>query len=184
MKQTISLACSVGALVIATLGATPLGEAARSAAAQVVPRNSIGPLQLKRNSVGPSKIAPNAIRTGHVQDGVLLVSDFKAGQIPQGPKGDKGDTGAAGATNVVVRRAITPGSPVGATVFAECNVGERALGGGFSGSNRNDVVVTQSSPIPSVPGSTPTGWQATAYRAPGSPSFSVELAAWVICARP
>jgi hypothetical protein len=69
----------------------------------LVPRNSVGTLQLQRNAVKAAKIAPSAVRTGHVLDGTLLVQDFKPGQIPQGPKGDKGDTGAAGATKITVR---------------------------------------------------------------------------------
>jgi hypothetical protein len=50
MTRTISVVCSATALVIAALGSTPLGEAARSAVS-AVPRNSVGTLQLKRNAV-------------------------------------------------------------------------------------------------------------------------------------
>lgn len=61
-----------------------------------VPRNSVGPLQLKRNAVTSSKIAPSAVQTAHVLTGSLLAEDFKAGQLPSGPKGDKGPKGDAG----------------------------------------------------------------------------------------
>lgn len=135
MKQTISLGCSVAALVIATLGSTPLGEAARKAAAQVVPRNSVGTPQLKRNAVTSSKLAPNTVRTGQVVDGSLLTADFKPGQIPQGPKGDKGDKGSKGdpgATQVIVRTgtriAVPPGGASASS--ASCQAGERVTGGG------------------------------------------------------
>jgi hypothetical protein len=63
---------------VALLGATPFGQAMVS----VVPRNSVGPLQLKRNAVGPQNVAPNAVHSAHVLDGSLLASDFKAGQTP------------------------------------------------------------------------------------------------------
>jgi hypothetical protein len=61
-----------------------------------VPRNSVGPLQLKRNAVTSAKLAPNAVQTAHVLKGTLLAEDFKAGQLPSGPKGDKGDKGEQG----------------------------------------------------------------------------------------
>jgi hypothetical protein len=83
------------ALVVASL-ALLVALGGTSYAAVVIPRNSVGTLQLQRNAVKAAKIAPNAVRTGHVLDGSLLSADFKAGQIPQGPKGDKGDKGAQG----------------------------------------------------------------------------------------
>ena len=94
MRDRLPMIFSITALLVAILGVTPLGEAAYNA---IVPRNSVGTLQLQRNAVKAAKIAPSAIRTGHVLDGTLLVADFKAGQIPQGPKGDKGDKGDRGA---------------------------------------------------------------------------------------
>jgi hypothetical protein len=135
MKLTFALGFSIAAVVIATLGSTPVGEAARKAASQIVPRNSVGPLQLKRNAVTARKLSPNAVRTGHVLDGSLLTVDFKAGQIPQGPKGDKGDKGNKGdpgATRVTVRTgtpiAVPPNGA--SSSFARCEPGERVTGGG------------------------------------------------------
>jgi len=54
----------------------------------VIPRNSVGSLQLKANSVVSSK----------VRNGSLLRADFKAGQIPAGKTGPAGRAGPAGAT--------------------------------------------------------------------------------------
>src|SRR5688500_8205013 len=79
MGNRINSVLSLTALVVAVGGATPLGEAAWN---QVVPRNSVGTLQLKRNAVKSSKIAPNVVRTAHVVNGSLLVEDFRPGQIP------------------------------------------------------------------------------------------------------
>jgi hypothetical protein len=65
-------------------------------AAVSLPRNSVGPAQLKKDSVTSAK----------VKNGSLNAVDFRAGQLPageQGPpgekgdKGDKGDTGPPGA---------------------------------------------------------------------------------------
>ena len=93
MSNRINTALSLTALVVAVGAATPVGEAAWQL---VVPRNSVGTLQLQRNAVKAAKIAPNAVRTNHVLNGALLAEDFKAGQLPQGPKGDKGDKGDRG----------------------------------------------------------------------------------------
>lgn len=115
MRARLPMIFSITALLVAVLGATPLGKAAYNAA---VPRNSVGTLQLQRNSVKAAKIAPNAVRTGHVLDGSLLVQDFKAGQIPQGPKGekgDKGDKGANGISRVLTNRVGSPTVPLPAT---------------------------------------------------------------------
>ena len=108
MRDRLPMIFSTTALLVAVLGVTPLGGAAYHA---VVPRNSVGTLQLQRNAVKAAKIAPSAVRTGHVLDGTLLVQDFKPGQIPQGPKGDKGDKGdkgAPGATTVTRRNGSGP----------------------------------------------------------------------------
>jgi len=55
-------------------------------AATVVPRNSVGVLQLKPNSVNSAKVV----------NGSLLRADFKAGQVPRGARGPVGPTGPAG----------------------------------------------------------------------------------------
>ena len=51
-----------------------------SYAATVLPRNSVGLLQLRANSVNSSKVI----------NGSLLRADFRAGQIPAGPAGPAG----------------------------------------------------------------------------------------------
>jgi hypothetical protein len=132
MRDRLPMIVSITALLVALFGITPLGKAAYDA---VVPRNSVGTLQLKRNAVKAPKIAPSAIRTGHVQNGSLLVADFKSGQLPQGPKGDKGDRGEpgpgatsfdttvdVGVTDVVLATAA------GVEVVARCSPGT----GGFA----------------------------------------------------
>jgi hypothetical protein len=57
-------------------------------AATIIPRNSVGVLQLKPNSVNSSKVV----------NGSLLRADFRAGQVPRGPAGPPGPAGPTGPT--------------------------------------------------------------------------------------
>jgi len=60
---------------------------------------------LPKNSVGPKQIRKNAVNSAKVKNHSLQAADFKQGQLPAGPqgpqgekgeKGDKGDTGEKG----------------------------------------------------------------------------------------
>jgi hypothetical protein len=68
---------------------------------------SYAAITIPRNSVGPAQIRRNAVTSAKVSDRSLLAKDFKAGQLHAGPqgekgdKGDKGDPGATGATGTV-----------------------------------------------------------------------------------
>ena len=62
-------------------------------------------VHLPRNSVGPAQIKKSAVSSVKVRDGSLLTKDFKAGQVPAGkqglpgvagPQGPQGDPGAQG----------------------------------------------------------------------------------------
>jgi len=183
MRTKLPLILSATALAVAVLGATPLAAIAQNVA---FPRSSVGSAQLKRGAVTAAKIAPDAVRAAHVQNGSLLAADFKPGQIPQGPKGDKGDKGEKGekgevgdqgATNVVVRSKA--GFAGGGHMTAECNPGERAVGGGAgwaSDGATSAVRVTDSKPWPLT--GTPTGWQA------GASATGAPWAVYVICSSP
>jgi hypothetical protein len=76
----ISLLLSAVALLVALLGSTPLGEAAREA---VLPPSSVGTAQLRDGAVTAAK----------VKDRSLLARDFKAGEVPRGPAGPQGPPG-------------------------------------------------------------------------------------------
>jgi hypothetical protein len=86
-------------LVVAVFGSTPLGHAAANI---VLPKRSVGAVQLKTSAVVGTKIAKNAVTGAKVKNGTLLGADFKAGQLPAGPQGmagtqgPKGDPGPAG----------------------------------------------------------------------------------------
>jgi hypothetical protein len=91
MSRT-SITLSLTALVVGVLAATPAGEAAKKL---VLPKASVGSVQLKQNAVTSAK----------VKDGTLTAADFRPGALatgtpgpagPPGPVGPKGDTGPAG----------------------------------------------------------------------------------------
>ncbi len=73
----VSVVLSVTALLVALLGSTPLGEAAREIA-------------LPRASVGTEQLRDGAVTAAKVRDRTLLARDFKAGQLPRGPAGPPG----------------------------------------------------------------------------------------------
>jgi hypothetical protein len=94
LKTKLNTIVAVTALVVAVLGATPIGHAAGKL---VLPSGSVGTNQLKKNAVTGAKVA----------NGSLTAADFKTGSVatgPQGPKGEQGDPGPRGANG-------DPGSP-------------------------------------------------------------------------
>ena len=125
---------STAALVVAVLGATPVGHAAMNL---VVPRNSVGTLQLKANAVTAAK----------VKNGSLLSADFKSGQLPQGPQGPAGPQGPPGMSGL--QPIFTTGasnSTVTRTLSAACPAGKTAVGGGGAvvPANQAGVAITSS----------------------------------------
>lgn len=89
------------AMVVASLALlVALGGTSIAAVQIVIPRASVGALQLKANSVNSSKVL----------NGSLLRADFRAGQIPAGPQGPAGPAGPAGAAG--------PAGPAGASGVA------------------------------------------------------------------
>lgn len=65
-------------------------------AATNLPRNSVGPNQIRNNSVTKAKIRNNAVDSSKVRDRSLTARDFRQGSLPQGPRGPRGATGPAG----------------------------------------------------------------------------------------
>ena len=148
---------------------------------------------LPRNSVGTPQLKNRAVNSAKVRNFSLLRTDFRRGQIPAGPRGlqgPPGETGArgpegprgpegargpqglqgvAGATNVTVRT----GAMGSGTATAQCNPGEKAVGGGGAGAGAAGFLLT-STPTPST--GTPTGWQVT--------TATGDVQAYVVCAAP
>jgi hypothetical protein len=129
MRERLPLGLSAAALVVALLGATPLGNAARQGIAKVVPY---------------AKVAGFAQNAGKL-NGHTSAATPRAGQIPVldstgklpasigavGPKGDQGPPGGAGVTALqVMTKQISAGAGT-TTDTIECSSGKSVLGGGF-----------------------------------------------------
>ena len=131
MKQHIPVVLSATALVVAVMGATPVGEAARSL---VIPKSSVGTPQLKTGAVTKSKLKNGAVTSQKVLNGSLLTEDFKAGQLPAGQKGDKGDPGPSGPPGVSGREIVLGSSAMDSdqakSASVQCPAGKSVIGGG------------------------------------------------------
>jgi len=164
MRNRWPVVFSVTALIVAVLGATPVGEAALNA----LPRASVGPLQLKANAVTSVK----------VKNGSLLRADFRAGQIPAGPAGPAGAQGAPGTSGLqTVFTTSAINSTATRTLTATCPSGKTALGGGVAvtPTTASEVAITASYLANS------TTWTASAQE------VNAQVASWglnvvVICA--
>jgi hypothetical protein len=181
------------ALVIACL-ALAISLSGVSYAASVLPRNSVGTVQLKNNAIVSSKIKNRS----------LLALDFKAGQLPTGPRGpqgdqgEKGERGAKGETGPAgARGPAGPAGPQGPRGVAgwefrtatfsvtgqgtrsgtvNCPGGKKALGGGVLTSNAPLTRVDQTGPAGQA-----TGWLATVdFFAAANTTLTATV--WVICA--
>lgn len=132
------------------------------AAVSVLPRASVGTPQLKQSAVNSKK----------VQDGSLLVKDFKQGQLPagpqgpqgpqgepgqQGPQGPQGVPGPQGAPGISALQivdgpsiSVDPGRTSDQTVT--CPGGKKAISGGYTTGSSSGVTLNRTSPL------TTTSW--------------------------
>jgi hypothetical protein len=138
MKQRLPIIVATVALVVAVLGSTQVGQAARNL---VVPKGSVGTPQLKNGAVTAPKLRNGAVATPKLRNGAvttlkvlngsLLAEDFKPGQLPGGQKGDKGDPGPPGLSEVqVVSAASATNSSSSREVNVSCPAGKTLTGGG------------------------------------------------------
>jgi hypothetical protein len=122
-------------------------------AATVIPRNSVGILQLKPNSVNSAKVL----------NGSLLRADFKAGQVPRGARGPVGPAGPAGPAG-----AAGAAGPAGPT-----NIGTTLAVKNVSSNNDKTVSSTSFSDFTSTSLEVPAGNTATLVA-----TFSAESAVY------
>jgi hypothetical protein len=139
------------------------------AVSTALPRNSVGPLQLKSNAVNSAKVKNASLRS----------ADFGPGQIPRGPQGPAGPQGPPGASGVqLISGSGASNSSSPKTQQQDCPSGKRAVGGGgvITGALTNTFL---SISRPTDPG---TGWIATGRESTGGNAGSWAVQTWVICA--
>ncbi len=188
MRNRLHVVISVTALVIAVLGATPAGEAAKKL---IIPKNSVGTVQLKKGAVATAKLRNNAVTSVKVRNGSLRAVDFAPGQLPsgqtglQGPagpqgekgaKGDPGTPGVSGAQYVMSSSANTTTSP--RVQDAVCPAGKKVVGGGYTmdGTGEKIAKVTYSAPWNDL-----TYWRVIAKMNDGVFPQNWQLVAYAVC---
>ncbi len=115
-----------------------------SYAAVNLPRDSVGPQQLKARAVTTAKLGKGAVTSAKVRNGSLLAADFRPGQLTTGPQGARGLTGAAGPQGpagiagpvgvsgyqrIETTVNVGPGD-TSVVTSAACPAGKKLLGGG------------------------------------------------------
>ena len=176
-RTTLNTAIATTALVVAVLGATPVGNAA-------------GKLFLPSKSVGTAQLQNNAVNSAKVKNRSLLAIDFKKGQLPAGPqgaqglqgpaglKGDKGDKGDTGAPGIGGRDyvfgapvSVNPGKVGSAQVT--CPTGKKVMGGGGGSEGANMPIIAMGQINDET-------WALTARNNEASP---IDLLAVAVCAK-
>jgi hypothetical protein len=166
--NVVSTVCLFVVLGGSAYSATQVGSAQ-------IENNSIRSKDIRNNGVRGRDIRNGTIMSRDVRNGYLLAKDFKPGQLPAGPTGPRGPRGPAGkngtggGAGTVTVRTNSDGIPTtcvdggmgqyecdtsGQGVRASCAPGERATGGGWTGSLTTNV--TEERPDPAS--GTPTGW--------------------------
>ena len=192
MRKRLPLVLSSAAFVLALLGMTPIGEAARNAIPPRAGHAKTADYAKNAGAVNGLK-ASKRPRVGWL---VALGKDAKfpkvVGQVgpqgpqgaagaqgPQGAKGDKGDQGAPGAAGVsgvsaydVVSVNATLAASGTSSTTAQCPAGKNVLGGGVSPGLGN---VERSSPTNSN-----TAWTA---RVKNTAAVNTSMTVYAVCAR-
>lgn len=172
MRKQLPLALAASALLLALLGSTSLGEAARDLA------SAVPPFAKKAGYANSAGFAKNAGAVGGIKasrqpkPGLLvpLGTDGKfptaVGQVgPVGPKGDKGDTGPAGPVGlaeleIVTAQSVNDNLSGQKTATASCPASKKVIGGGAEIQSSPVFPITQSAPLPDL-----SGWRAKGYAA-------------------
>jgi hypothetical protein len=153
-------------MVVACLALAVSLSGAAFAVSTALPRNSVGPAQLKNNAVNSAK----------VKNASLRAVDFAPGQIPRGPAGPPGPAGAVGLQLISGSGLSNSSSPK--TQQQDCPAGKKAVGGGgvLTGSTANTFLWT------SRPTDAGTGWIAAGRESSGGNAGSWAVQTWVVCA--
>jgi hypothetical protein len=156
-------------MVVACLALAVALSGGAYAVSTALPRNSVGPAQLKANAVNSAKVKNRSLRA----------VDFATGQIPTGPQGPAGAAGPPGTSGLQQISSTGPSNSTGSKSFqVDCPSGKRATGGGgtLTGATTNTFLST------SRPSDTGTGWVAAGREASAGNAGNWAVQAWVVCA--
>jgi hypothetical protein len=131
---------------------------------------------LPRNSVGPAQLKNNAVNSAKVRNASLRAVDFAQGQIPAGAPGPQGPPGVSGLQLVSGSGVSNSSGPK--TQQENCPAGKRAIGGGgvLTGVTTNTFLTT------SRPTDAGTGWIVSGRESTGGNAGSWAVQTWVVCA--
>jgi hypothetical protein len=136
------------ALVVASI-ALLLALGGTAYAAVALPKNSVGPAQIRNGSVTSLKVRDGSLRA---LDLAPAARRALTGQV--GPQGPKGDPGPAGLSGVEIVQASSPfDSNPERSLVVSCPAGKRLIGGGGGAWGRamiftpREVVLTASHPL-------------------------------------
>jgi hypothetical protein len=131
---------------------------------------------LPRNSVGPAQLKNNAVNSAKVRNASLRAVDFAPGQIPAGPPGPQGPPGVSGPQLVSGSGVSNSSGPK--TQQENCPAGKRAIGGGgvLTGVTTNTFLTT------SRPTDAGTGWIVSGRESTGGNAGNWAVQTWVVCA--
>ena len=137
---------------------------------------------LPRNSVGPAQLKANAVNSAKVQNRSLRAVDFGIGQIPKGPPGPAGPAGPQGPSGTsgvqqISSTGVSNSTPT-KSFQLDCPSGKRAIGGGgtLTGTITNTFLST------SRPSDAGTGWIAAGHESTGGNAGNWAVQTWVVCA--
>jgi hypothetical protein len=180
MAARISLALSITALLVAVLGATPLGDAALDQ----IPAFARNAARVDGISASRKPKAGHLLALGKNRKfpAAVLPSGPPGPVGPKGDKGDKGDTGAQGPPGVSGVQVTTANSAhdtdVSKLAVATCPSGKRAIAGGAAvGGTSHGPFITASRPNGS------SQWLGAARESPTFPSTETwHVVVYAVCA--
>jgi len=157
------------AMVVACLALALALSGGAYAVSTALPRNSVGPAQLKANAVNSAKVKDRSLRS----------VDFAPGQIPAGPQGPAGAAGPPGTSGLqqISSTSVSNSTPV-KSFQLDCPSGKRAVGGGgtLTGTITNTFLST------SRPSDAGTGWIAAGHESSAGNGGNWAVQTWVVCA--
>ena len=186
-------------MIVACLAlAASLGGTGIAAVNALVPRNSVGTLQLQNNSVTSAKVKNASLTRADLAAGILVPGPPGAQGPPgpgglQGVKGDKGDKGDAGAigdvavhsasVNVPATLPAGDGTWVNRSVQANCDSTEKGVTGGTNWAGEGDtteLTTVLSTPVYDAGLKKITGWRG---RGGNDDGVAHDFQVYVVCAK-